>query len=541
MYSLKNMTQKNFFIIIVLLCSLSNSFNILTVSAAVPTLNSIKINEQLPPAGAIRLTVTGTYSDNTSSVIGSGIVWESSDINIAIVDSNGNVAFTGRAGAVTISATYEGKNNSVSVTTQYAPALSAYITINGLPHSCERGVVYNLTIQAVYSDNSVEVMNNKYVTFTSSDTRIAVVNAEGTVSVHGEAGAFMITAKYRDKTAVVISLINSTGLVPTQYIQEGVLSGIKISGDMPKEPFQTRKLEVKGEYTDGYSRPLSIDAIWTTSNREIVNITNDGIISFGGKYGEVTITARYGQYMDSVKIYIDNSQQVYEEVRQMSAAEALVHDRQKSYFDESVVDAGNIVTTLEKLVAAYQGTNIQAFKDIKNHWSEKEINIASELGIISGYSDNTFKPNERISRAEFAAVIYKAFSVRYYIDDPDKTFKDVKGLWYQDYVMALKNSNIINGYADGTFKPNSYITRGEMIAIISRLIVKEDITQKDSTEKYKDFNDSFWAKGDIDKLYSIGALEMIGKSKLEPNKSATRAEVVNIIVRLLMNIDKNSK
>jgi hypothetical protein len=80
-----------------------------------------------------------------------------------------------------------------------------------------------------------------------------------------------------------------------------------------------------------------------------------------------------------------------------------------------------------------------------------------------------------------------------------------------------------------------------MIAIISRLIVKEDIVKRDSTEKYSDFDDNYWAKKDIDKLYSIGALEMIGKSKLEPNKSATRAEVVNIIVRLLMNIDKNAK
>ncbi|MDF2893200.1 MAG: S-layer domain protein [Clostridia bacterium] len=541
MLSLRNRIKGYMFITAILLFLLQSNVY------AAGTISSIKINEQLPATGSTKLTVTGTYSDGTSAIISTGVVWTSTNIDVAVVDSNGNVAFTGRGGAVTITATYQGIVNSVSVSTQFVPAASSYITMNGIPYYCEKGSLYPLTVQSVFSDNSVEIMNNKYVTFTCSNNNIATVNADGVVSVHGDVGAFMITATYRDKSAMLISVINSanwvpsTGWIPTQYTTEGVITGIKIYGDIPNGPFQARKLEAKGEYTDGYSRPLPNATSWTTSDAEIVNISSDGTIYFGGKYGEVTITAKYGQYVDSLKIYIDNSQQIYEENRRIIEADTLMYNKQKSYFDEKVVDADNIITTIEQLVTANQKTNIAKFKDIKNHWSEKEINIASELGIISGYSDNTFKPDNRISRAEFAAMIYKAFSVRYYIDDPNKTFKDVKGLWHQDYVMALKNTGVINGYVDGTFKPNNYITRSEMIAIISRLIVKEDIVKRDSTEKYSDSDDNYWAKKDIDKLYSIGALEMIGKSKLEPNKSATRAEVVNIIVRLLMNIDKNSK
>jgi hypothetical protein len=508
---------------------------------AAPTLSSIKINEQLPAYGSIKLTVTGTYSDGTSSVINTGIVWESSNTSIAIVDGGGNVALVGHGGTVTITATCEGKSNSISVATQNAPAASSYITIEGLPNICEKGLIYTLVVQTVFSDLSEEIISNKYITFTSSDTNIAAVNAEGIVSVHGEVGAFMITATYRDKTARLVSYVNSAGWVQPQYTSGGGILDIKILGDMPKDPFLPIKLVAKGEYSDGNFRDLPSIIYWTTSDSEVVSITKDGIISFGGKYGQATITARYDKYEDSVTINIDNSKQVYEAVQKANVEEALVYNKQKSYFNDSIVDTSNIAKTLEQLDIVYQSTNMQIFKDIKNHWSEKEINAAAKLGIISGYADNTFKPDIKISRAEFAAIIYKAFSVRYYIDDPGKTFKDVKGMWHQDYVMALKNSGIINGYVDGTFKPNNYITRGEMIAIISRLIVKEDIATKDFNEKYSDISDSYWAKGDIDKLYSIGALEMIGKSKLEPNKSATRAEVVNIIVRLLMNIDKNSK
>lgn len=508
---------------------------------AAPTLSSIKINEQLPAYGSIKLTVTGTYSDGTNAVINTGIVWESSNTSIAIVDSGGNVALVGHGGTVTITATCEGKSNSVSATTQYGPASSSYITMEGLPNVSEKGLIYTLVVKAVYSDMTEEIINNKYITFTSSDTNIVAVNPEGIVSVHGEVGGFMITATYRDKFARAVSFINAPGWVQTPYTAGGVILDIKILGDMPKDPFLPTKLVAKGEYSDGNFRDLPSSIYWTTSNSEVVSITKDGIISFGGKYGQATITARYDKYEDSVIINIDNSKQVYEETQKANVEEALVYNKQKLYFNDSVVDTSNIAKTLEQLNYAYQSTNIQAFKDIKSHWSEKEINVANKLGIISGYAGNTFKPDNKISRAEFAAIIYKAFSVRYYIDDPDKTFKDVKGMWYQDYIMALKNSGIINGYVDGTFKPNNYITRGEMIAIISRLIVKEDIVIKDSSEKYNDISDSYWAKMDIDKLYNIGALEMIGKNKLEPNKSATRAEVVNIIVRLLMNINKNTK
>lgn len=544
MYSLR----KHRFLIVIILCFFTiNIFGLggigrMLVEADPPTLSSIRINEQLPAYGSTRLTVTGTYSDGTSYLISSGVVWSSSNTDIAIVDSNGNVAFTGRRGSVTISATYGDRSHSVSVTTQQASSSSTYITINGLPNYCVKGSVYNLTVQAVYSDNSVEVLNNRYVTFTCSDTNVATVSPEGVVSVHGTLGAFMITATYRDKSTIFVSVVSTADWTPTQNTisTSGELIGLKIIGDVPKEPFQSKKLEIKGEYSDGYYRDVPGSVTWTSSNNNVVRVTSDGTVYYGGNYGVATITASYMKYKDSISINIDKSQQVYQEQRQDDAAQTIVYDRQKSYFNENIVDAGNIITILEQLKNSNQ-TNTASFRDIKNHWAEKDIKTAEALGIISGFADNSFKPDNKITRAEFAAIICKAFSVRYYIDDANKIFKDVEGKWYQDSVMALRNAGIINGYADGTFRPNNNITKAEMVAIISRLIVKEDMEYKDSMGKYNDIASSYWAKKDIDKLYSLGALEYIGKSKLDPNKTATRAEVVSVIVKLLQNIERNSK
>jgi hypothetical protein len=350
----------------------------------------------------------------------------------------------------------------------------------------------------------------------------------------------MITASYRDKRTVATSIVNPSDWVPVYSSSTAEIVGIKILGDMPKEPFNTKKLEIKGEYSDGYYRDLPSSITWTSSDHSVARVTSDGVLYYGGNYGTATITAKYSKYEDKIILNIDRGQQVYEEKHRAEEAAAIVRDKQKSYFNESVVDTSNIITTLEQLNIA-KTINIASFRDIKNHWAEKDIKAAEAAGIVSGFADNTFKPDNKITRAEFAAMIYKGFSVRYYIDNTDKTFKDVRGKWHQDNVMALKNSGIINGYSDGTFRPNNYITRGEMIAILSRLIVKEGIDVQDSRVKYIDLTNNYWAKKEIDKLYSLGALDMIGKNKLEPDKSATRADVVNVIVTLLQNIDENSK
>lgn len=508
---------------------------------AAPTLTSIRINEQLPTQGTIRLTVTGVYSDGSTTLIESGVAWLSLDTNIAVVDINGNVAFTGQRGAVTIAAYYDGKTASVSTNTQLAPSSAVRITIDGLPYNSQRGTTYPLIVQAIYIDNTAEVINNSYVTFESSSPAMASITSEGVVSVHGSIGAFVITAKYRDKIAVTTSVVNSNDWTSVYYPITLDQSGIRILGDIPKEPFQPRKLVAKAEYPDGTYRDLISTVTWTTSNSSVASITTDGTISFGGQYGVAIITAKSGNFEDKVTINIDRSLLIYEEKKAAVIAEGLAQSKQKEFFDDKIIDTDSIVESIKRLENARQNSNATKYIDIKNHWSEREIKIAEQLGIGKDLFGNSFKPDSNITRAEFAALVYQAFSVRYYIDDANKTFKDVSGQWYEDDIMALKNAGIISGYSDGTFKPNNNITRGEAIAIISRLIVKSDLANKNSGEKYKDVSSSYWAKKDIDKLYSLSALDMIGKDKLESSKSATRAEVVNMIIKLLMNIEQSAK
>ena len=87
------------------------------------------------------------------------------------------------------------------------------------------------------------------------------------------------------------------------------------------------------------------------------------------------------------------------------------------------------------------------------------------------YGDGTFKPNNRITRAEIAQILYKALGLDEYV----KHFEDVKaGAWYYDAVTALATVGIVNGYPDGTFQPNANALRSESAQIIYNLMTMEE-------------------------------------------------------------------
>lgn len=107
------------------------------------------------------------------------------------------------------------------------------------------------------------------------------------------------------------------------------------------------------------------------------------------------------------------------------------------------------------------------FSDVGNQWFADAVGKLSSLGIIQGYKDGTFRPNGKITRAEFVAML-----CRFYEIEPSKNdFKDVpKGAWYEDVVTAASSNGWILGYKDGTFRPNNQVTRGEAVTIINRIL-----------------------------------------------------------------------
>jgi len=106
-------------------------------------------------------------------------------------------------------------------------------------------------------------------------------------------------------------------------------------------------------------------------------------------------------------------------------------------------------------------------EDITDHWAKDQIQSWVDSGYIKGYPDGTFKPDNNITRAEFMTVANNAFG---YTEKAEISYSDVAdGSWYEDAVAVAKAAGYINGYPDGTMKPDAPITRQEAAVIIAKI------------------------------------------------------------------------
>ena len=126
--------------------------------------------------------------------------------------------------------------------------------------------------------------------------------------------------------------------------------------------------------------------------------------------------------------------------------------------------------TEESLDAFYKDTN--SFTDIpQSYWANEAISTLSSAGIIGGYADGTFRPDAFITRAQFAAIAAR-FSV--VTEDLPNPFSDVpEGYWAEDLIAYAAEVGWVNGYADGTFRPTANITRAAAMKLINNVLERQ--------------------------------------------------------------------
>ena len=108
------------------------------------------------------------------------------------------------------------------------------------------------------------------------------------------------------------------------------------------------------------------------------------------------------------------------------------------------------------------------YSDVKTgDWFNNAVSTLSNAGIIAGYEDGSFRPNGYITRAEFATIAARFFDVTYNGKD---LFPDISDHWAKDYINQAANKGFVNGYEDGTFKPDRNITRAEAVTLVNRTL-----------------------------------------------------------------------
>ncbi len=159
-------------------------------------------------------------------------------------------------------------------------------------------------------------------------------------------------------------------------------------------------------------------------------------------------------------------------------------------------EAAQMFATLLNGGTIFGTSSVTKFTDANNKWYSPAVNYIAGKGLLSGYSDGTFKPDADITRAEFAQMISGYLKAGY---AGSANFKDVKGHWASDAIDKVFGNKAVEGYPDGTFKPNKTLTRAEAVtvlnAVFNRYTTSNSLKNVSSSnlKNYSDISSSHWA------------------------------------------------
>ena len=153
------------------------------------------------------------------------------------------------------------------------------------------------------------------------------------------------------------------------------------------------------------------------------------------------------------------------------------------------------------------------------------VRYCTEKGYVDGYTDGTFKPNAAITRAELAVIMNNMLDMK---DAADNSFTDVpKGKWFTVPVLNCVKAGVISGYGNGRFGPKDKVTR-EMAAVI--LAKALGVRPSPSSSCFDDEEDiSNWAKGFVSMMRNKGLISGMGKNRFDPKGKVTRGQVCAIL------------
>ncbi|WP_166241384.1 pectinesterase family protein [Paenibacillus turpanensis] len=185
--------------------------------------------------------------------------------------------------------------------------------------------------------------------------------------------------------------------------------------------------------------------------------------------------------------------------------------------------------------------NDASFVDTAGHWGDEIIRDMASRFVINGFTKQQFSPDRSITRAEYAAILIRGLGLP---NDAQKSeFSDVRSTdWFSGAISQAKSYGLIQGYEDGTFRPNSAVTREEAIVMLNRAMKLAGLSagsqeQQSAEAVIASFQDSSaistWAKPSLSSAVAAG---LVGgyNNMLNPSREITRAEAAAMVHRLLV-------
>ncbi len=193
------------------------------------------------------------------------------------------------------------------------------------------------------------------------------------------------------------------------------------------------------------------------------------------------------------------------------------------------------------VMAAYElEQGPESYPDLpSDHWAYEAVTFLTDKKIVVGYPDGLYRPDQKVTRAEFSTMVIKALGL-YEKDTPEIfDYKDITNHWANRNIQVASYYGLVKGYPGGYFYPNNDVTRMEALSVVLNALSPENIDSEQAkhfVSIYKDYSDiPNWA------LIQAGQAQMLGlvyntpghETTLEPMRPATRGELARFIFNMM--------
>lgn len=184
----------------------------------------------------------------------------------------------------------------------------------------------------------------------------------------------------------------------------------------------------------------------------------------------------------------------------------------------------------------------KSLSDVAGHWAQADIDLLTNKLVVEGVTDTTFEPERSITRAEFAALVVRALGLD---AQGSSSFSDVNSSdWFSGVVGAAAEAGIVDGYEDGTFRPQNVITREELSAMVVRALAYagQDVSvtaaeQAELLGKFADASKIVWGQAEVAAAIKSGIVDGMTDTTISPDTNATRAQSATMLKRFLTKAD----
>ncbi len=238
---------------------------------------------------------------------------------------------------------------------------------------------------------------------------------------------------------------------------------------------------------------------WKIEDETIASVDSDGVVT-GLKAGETTLTAKVSGATTTAKVNVYFVDLEKDPLALVEFDYAYISGYPNNTFaPNKAVTRGELATMFSKILNLDTNEfSKMTYSDVRSsNWSYGFIESVSKAGIFTGYKDGTFKPDQAVTRAEFASTIAKYW--QYFEVEVDKSSSIIIDVandhWAKEYIYMVYNAGIVENFSDGTFRPSEATLRAQIVVMINILIGRE--VTPNSLTNYDDVEDSMSSSDDI--------------------------------------------